>query len=226
MSGTAGMRLLADAELSASFLPLALVLCAVTISLLLLRRRVRNSVDPRVSGQEMLERFRRQARVADSLDGMAIQLEELARRVSAQVDTRFAKLESVIRDADERIARLEALLAEVDRSGEAPPPAAAGSGGSPTPAVDASRGQPPPAVDGGRPPPAVDGGQPPPAVQPRRRNRRPPRETSDAVASISAVHERVLSLRRQGHGAEQIARELDLPLGEVEVILNLADPGG
>ena len=194
MSGTASTALVANAELSASFLPLALVLCAVTISLLLLRRRVRQSVDPRESGQQMLERFRRQARVADSLDGMAIQLEELARRVSAQVDTRFAKLEAVIRDADERIARLEALLA---------------------------------ATNGKQPPPAVtehNAEQPAPAAKPRRRGRSKARERDpDTIAAISPMHRQVLELRQQGRGADEIARALGLPLGEVEVILNLAD---
>jgi hypothetical protein len=38
-----------------------------------------------------------------------IELEKLARHVNAQIDTKFLKLEAVIRDADQRIAELERL---------------------------------------------------------------------------------------------------------------------
>ncbi len=194
MHGGNSMMLLASAELTSSFLPLALVLCAVTVSLLLLRRRLRDRVDPRASGQEMLERFRRQARVADSLDGMAIQLEELARRVSAQVDTRFAKLEAVIRDADERIARLETLLARTAGSAVAEP--------------DSPRPQPPPA-----------------GPRPTSRPRRARADAPPAAARISELHRRVFELRNRGRNPGEIARELGLSLGEVEVILELPNNG-
>jgi len=41
---------------------------------------------------------------------LAIDLEDIARRITAEVDTRFMKLETVIRHADERIEQLEHLL--------------------------------------------------------------------------------------------------------------------
>lgn len=43
------------------------------------------------------------------LDELIVELQELSRRISAEIDTRFAKLEAVIRDADRRIAVLHRL---------------------------------------------------------------------------------------------------------------------
>jgi len=43
------------------------------------------------------------------LEALLVELQELSRKISAQIDTRFAKLEAVIRDADRRIAVLERL---------------------------------------------------------------------------------------------------------------------
>ena len=45
-----------------------------------------------------------------------IELDQLARQIHGRIDTRFAKLEAVIRDADERIDRLSRLVRETDGS--------------------------------------------------------------------------------------------------------------
>lgn len=64
----------------------------------------------------------------DQLDALMVQLEELARSTSAQIETRYAKLEVLLDDADRKISRLESLLAGEpggQASGGAPPPDAA-----------------------------------------------------------------------------------------------------
>jgi hypothetical protein len=73
--------------------------------------------------------------VRASLERMAVDLEEVARSVSAMLDTRMRALEKLIRDADDRIARLEAA-----RQGGAAPPAEGGeasAGAKPGPGAQA-----------------------------------------------------------------------------------------
>ncbi len=55
----------------------------------------------------------------ESLERMAVDLEEVAREISAMLDTRMRALDRLIRDADERIAR----LGGADGGGQGPPPA-------------------------------------------------------------------------------------------------------
>jgi hypothetical protein len=52
------------------------------------------------------------AGVRRDLDFLLVELQELSRRISAQIDTRFAKLEAAMRDADRRIAALNRLSRE------------------------------------------------------------------------------------------------------------------
>jgi hypothetical protein len=60
------------------------------------------------------------------LDDLLVELQELSRRISAEIDTRFVKLEAAMRDADRRIAVLHRLsrqagqnAAQEDASGSA-----------------------------------------------------------------------------------------------------------
>ncbi|MFQ5422837.1 MAG: hypothetical protein ACE5F9_02535 [Phycisphaerae bacterium] len=46
-----------------------------------------------------------------------VQLEELSRRINAQIDTKFARLEQSIADADRRIAALRVLIDAAKHSG-------------------------------------------------------------------------------------------------------------
>ena len=60
--------------------------------------------------------------VREQLDELMVQLEELARATNGQIETRFTKLEVVLREADQKIARLESLLTQLDGRLPAPPP--------------------------------------------------------------------------------------------------------
>jgi hypothetical protein len=57
----------------------------------------------------------------DQLDALMVQLEELARSTSAQIETRYTKLEVLLEEADRKIAQLESLLVNVSRSGQPEP---------------------------------------------------------------------------------------------------------
>jgi len=89
---------------------LGVVVLLVTAAMASLRRRMRNrrsgSATGLLGGWSGLE----QESAKRDLCELTVQLEELSRRIGAQIDTRFQKLETVIADADQRIASLEALL--------------------------------------------------------------------------------------------------------------------
>ena len=48
-------------------------------------------------------------RAQQDMEHLLVELSKMSREMSAQLDTRAAKLEALVQDADERIARLEAL---------------------------------------------------------------------------------------------------------------------
>lgn len=66
--------------------------------------------------------------VRRDLDDLMVELQDLSRRISAEIDTRFVKLEAAMRDADRRIAVLNRLSREL---GTAQIEAARGTPGTP-----------------------------------------------------------------------------------------------
>ena len=53
------------------------------------------------------------------LESLIVELQELSRKISAEIDTRFAKLEAAMRDADRRIAALNRLSRETGQADSA-----------------------------------------------------------------------------------------------------------
>jgi len=90
------------------------ILLIVAVSAMLLirtRRRVREGRNsPQAYSREQLSRLRDEEAVVQDMEQTMVQLQEVSREIQAQIDTRFAKLECCIRDADQRIDRLERLL--------------------------------------------------------------------------------------------------------------------
>jgi hypothetical protein len=104
-----------------SLVPLALALIAI---FLLMRRRPRRSDDPERSTIQRQPPAASKQNLRRDLDELLVELQDLSRRISADIDVRFAKLEAVIRDADRRIAVLNRLSRELAaKGGEAPDPA-------------------------------------------------------------------------------------------------------
>jgi hypothetical protein len=115
-----------------------------------------------------------QRSVERQMQGLLVEMAEMARQITAQLDTRAAKLEALIQEAD---AKLEAL-----RRAGAPTP------GEPSFHAAASA-----------------------ADHPQMRH--------DPMA------EQIRALADAGKSIPQIARELNWPAGEVELILALREPG-
>ena len=159
-----------------------LVLCLVTLSLMLVRiRQSRRPVRPKPSIRRELDAMRGRSDLHRSADELLIQLEEMARRINAQVDTKFAKLDRVVMDADERLAKLEAALGRADRLAIE----SSASGGCESSGADA---------------------QAAPVL---------------ADHPTDTRHAGVYDLADAGKPPLEIAERLGMPLGEVEVILNL-----
>ncbi|HEX8340397.1 MAG TPA: hypothetical protein VF624_05765 [Tepidisphaeraceae bacterium] len=76
-----------------------------------------------------------QQRTAErQMETLLVELNEMARRMSAQLDTRSAKLEAIIKDADGRIAELRDLLDAARTAGSAASAASFDAGASHGPA--------------------------------------------------------------------------------------------
>ena len=133
--------------------------------------------------RDHVARIRDQHQLRQSMDELLVQLEEVSRSVGAQVETKFTKLEKVIRDADDRIARLEGVLGHSSNE----------------PAKPAAR------------PPRDDTGTRP---EPRPEESRP-------IKPVDPSFQRIYDLVDAGASTIKAAEQLNMPLGEVELIVNL-----
>ena len=83
------------------------------------RRHRRGGPDPRAYARDQIARLKDQKGIKDDLQQLVVELHDAARRLNAQMDTKSAKLEALITDADERIRRLSRTGRGESSSGEA-----------------------------------------------------------------------------------------------------------
>ena len=121
----------------------------------------------------------RQRAVERDMSNLLVELSEMARQMTAQLDTRAAKLELLIKEADERIGAL--------RSGSALQPDSAGRAALEGVIVEAKA----------------------------------PLGPSMPEQRIDPRHAQVYNLADEGLSPPEIARQLDRPSGEIELILAL-----
>jgi hypothetical protein len=110
----AATSLLAASGSALSPSQIALIVVIVGVSLILMistRRRIaaRNGNSPRAYVREQMAQLKEERRVSQEVAAVLQELENLARQVNAQMDNRTAKLEALLRAADERIDRLSRL---------------------------------------------------------------------------------------------------------------------
>ena len=90
---------------------IALLVVGVTLYMIATRNRIRRSANqPRTASRERFAELQRRSRLGRDIEEVMSDLDELARQVNGKLDLRFAKLETVIRDADARIEQLTRLL--------------------------------------------------------------------------------------------------------------------
>lgn len=133
--------------------------------------------------------------VERDMSNLLVELSEMARQMTAQLDTRAAKLELLIREADEKIAVLRGLESANGHSDDGRV-----SAEQPTSSVAA----------------ALEG-----VIMEARAPIRP----SFAEPPLDPRHVRIYDMADEGHTPQEIARQLDRPSGEIELILALRDGG-
>jgi len=117
-----------------------------------------------------------QRAVEREMQNLLVELEQMVRTMNAQLDTRAAKMEQLIADADARIAALRRLQGQQDSS-------------------------------------VAPADYPPMRIAPSEPNIEP--------ADVDPRHAEIYSLADGGMTSTEIARKLDRPKGEVELILAL-----
>lgn len=85
----------------------------VIVTLLMLRTTRRKLSHPQNDLQsyarEQIARLKDQHEMKGDMEQLLVDIQELSRKINAQLDTKFAKLEASIRAADERISALQRL---------------------------------------------------------------------------------------------------------------------
>lgn len=221
---TTNLTMLADGGGMDPLLRLGIVMVALTIilgTINMQRRRKTRTPDMGDYIRAQAAKIRQKQGVQEDLEQIVLQITELARQLNAQMDTRFAKLDQVITEADEKIAGLEALLRQAagvksvdvtvdDRTaGEAPPadetPAAA-TGKSRKAGKKGVRAE---KALGERDEPAGKAGG-------------TLAKNAAAPADPDALrYGRIYTLADQGLPIIEIARQVGQTTGEIELILNL-----
>lgn len=179
------------------------------------RRRREFARDSGFSPRDIDPSLQEGGAVRRDLERLMLELTELSRQINAQIDTRFAKLEVSIIDADRRIDELRRLL---ERSGDR------GLLQSGLAVADANRASlAPPLDDLPSLDLTIDDDGPPAAPPPDSggSGRAAPRAEPPAA---EGRHERVYQLADEGRPALEIARQTQLSVGEVELILKLRPP--
>lgn len=167
------------------------------------RSRVRDRADAHLTGKERMERVRTQAASADApaaaVQRLMVEAQELTRACTAQLDSRAAKLETLIEEANATIARLEAA-----HMGEDIQPAMRAASGPPSDDAMGRIGFP------------MDG-----RVQTRPSAIERSIEPQNSGLGDDPVAQRVMDLHRRGMSPVQIAQELGEQVGRVELMLAL-----
>jgi hypothetical protein len=182
---------------------LAGVLLLVFFSLTSVRRRLRRrGPSPAQYAREQISRLHEETGLKQDMQQLIAELHEAAQRLNAQLDTKAAKLEALISDADERLARLDGrpVATEIDVTvgAEAPAPDA-------TSAADATG--PISTGDAGGAVPDAPGN---PSFRP-------------ADRGTHRDKDRVYALADKGKNPVEIAQTTGLKPGEVELILAIRE---
>ncbi len=91
-------------------LAIAAIVAVTTMLMIRLRRKAREAgSDPRTYARELQARLREEKSTITEAEEVMRELDALARQIHGRIDTRFARLEALIRDADQRIEALSRL---------------------------------------------------------------------------------------------------------------------
>lgn len=141
--------------------------------------------------------------------------EEITRRLSAQLDNKAARLELLLEEADAKLSELNRTLAGAERSVNRNAPAR-----SPDPLYTGSTTEHLPAprtLD----PSLLDRARMDQDLAERGTTHAGPPSQATTGSAQDQINERILRLADDGLGCVEIARSLNQPVGQVELVLNL-----
>jgi len=203
------MAFIAEMTMQQAFLFSGAIVLA-TVVIMNMRRRRPLDGSPKQYRREIDSAVTQSTAVKRDMEQLLVELEKLSRHINAQIDTKFAKLEQSIADADKRISALRILIDEVKRV-RCETDLAGGTGESSS--GRSSR------TTGAQPTDDTQAGASSTTEAP------PPQECGVARRSDERYH-RIYELADDGRTPVQIAQELGQTVGEVELILNLRGRAG
>ncbi len=188
----------------------AAIIVAIVLLMLATQRRARESgPSPRDYAREQISRLRDQQGIRDDMEELLAQLQELSRQINAQADTKFAKLEAAVADADKRIERLAQSLRAADAKSAKLAAAVADADKRIEPLAQSLRtAEGSPAAEA----PAEDAASAP--------------EKEEQVEQQDPLRRQIFELADEGMSALEIARQTGRNTGEIELILNLRQTAG
>ncbi len=185
---------------------LMLAAAVALFTFVLLRNYRRRSMggSPKQYRREIDTATNKSAAVKNDMERLLVELNELARQINGQIDTRYAKLEQTMADADRRISALRVLIRAAKTElkavlDETASPIIDGSDDLMLESIDITIGDDDDMLTAADPSPA------------------------DSTDASEGPDRRIYELSDQGRKALEIAQQLDRSVGEVELILNLRD---
>ena len=195
------------AQLNNQWLWLGLVLVLIFLVLYVPRMRRRNK-----SRGESVSFDRQSRRTADriqlSLEKLMVELFDMSRDINAQLDTRMAALQHLLREADDKIRQLKEAGADSARQ-EQPRPTPPEEPQQPAPDAPADE--------------TPNDDSAPGETDDRPADKTPLLKTGTAA---DPEHREIYRLADEGRTSTEIARQTGRPIGEVQLILDLRKAGG
>jgi len=175
-----------------------IMLCAA------MRRVARSRQRSQLPLQERLAKSRQQAHASyDQMNELMAALADLSRQINGQIDTRLAKLETLLHQADQTIKQLGELVGGEDNTGRNPQISPVDAIGDTIQDI------------------SVEFHSANADFQPRA-NEAGPQGLPRGAAQLTAKEKQVLEMVEKGLNTIEIARKLNQPVGEIELILSLA----
>ncbi|RMH30486.1 MAG: hypothetical protein D6692_02235 [Planctomycetota bacterium] len=198
------------AEYKDSMIPGMLMAFGVLVLMYLMMRRLIRRPRPAAAPHEtrVQEIHDRAAASVTPVERAMAEAEQLARRLAATLDNKADRMDLLIQEADRKLEELNKAIAAVSRN---------------TPVSTHDRPQRPVrTID----PSLMDRAR----IEQDRAERQPeprhePRLTRETTDETNPIHRRVWALADDGMPPVEIARSLNQPIGQVELILNLRKSG-
>ncbi|MCC7205415.1 MAG: hypothetical protein IT441_10075 [Phycisphaeraceae bacterium] len=105
--GNLSIHLAVSGSWLTDMIPLLGVVLLATGMVMMYRSRRRRAMAPRITPQEQVERWRQEKGLRGDLEELMVEIEQLAKRMAAQLDAKAARIEQLLEEADQKVTDLE-----------------------------------------------------------------------------------------------------------------------